>query len=645
MIESFTRTSLMQSLDPSHPSPRRRPGRLAITSASDSSPAVASRRPAPGEAEWTPRGSASSVLGERRTRVLDCRLVQNTSQVSDALREIAALLEFSNAPKFKVKAFQRAVEVVDTVADLAPFVEQGRLEELAGIGATLSRQIEELWNTGSSRYLTQLRSEQPEGASELIQLDGMTPRRLRALVDSLAVRSVLELRAACVEERVRGVPGFGAKTEQRLLAACDRWLNRGEEAPLPTLLSKALARAASLEKELLLAAERVQLVGDLRRAHETVRDLEWVVLGNTAEPLQRLTALRQVLRIEPEQSAAFLSESLKLCLHAASSANWGNAVVLATGNPAHLAALRRRAADRGFSFDGWGTPTSDLPSRTFASERELYAALDLPFIPPELRVGHGELERADSGDLEQLVREEDVRGMVHCHTTYSDGRNSVAEMAEAAHALGMRYLTITDHSPSAHYANGVSLDRLKQQWDEIAAAQEKFPIRILRGTESDILADGSLDYPDSVLEGFDLVIASIHARHRMDRVTMTARLTRAMSLPLFKIWGHGLGRILNHRDAIECDVPAVLDALANSQGAIELNSDPHRLDLPPEWIPAARERKIPFVISVDAHSTRGFGVLRYGVLMARRGGLLRSEVLNTETAERFAERVRPTQRG
>jgi len=183
------------------------------------------------------------------------------------------------------------------------------------------------------------------------------------------------------------------------------------------------------------------------------------------------------------------------------------------------------------------------------------------------------------------------------------------------------------------------------QWDEIAAAQESSPVRILRGTESDILADGSLDYPDSVLEGFDLVIASIHARHRMDRSAMTARLTRAMSLPIFKVWGHGLGRILNHRDAIDCDVSAVLDVLAGSPGAIELNSDPQRLDLPPEWIPAARERKIPFVISVDAHSTRGLGVLRYGVLMARRGGVLRSEVLNTEPAERFVALVRPTQTG
>ena len=572
--------------------------------------------------------------------------MQNTSQVSAALREIAALLEFSNAPKFKVKAYRRAVDVVDTVVDLAPLVEQGKLEDLEGIGATLSRQIEELWNTGSSQFLIRLRAEQPEGASELIQLEGMTPRRLRALVNAPGIHSVSELRTACLEGRVRTLAGFGEKTELRLLEACDGWLSRGREIPLPTLLSKALERAAVLERELLCATERVQLVGDLRRGRETVRELEWVVLGETNEPLRRLSNLRQVLRVDPAHAQAYLSEALSLRLHSASAATWGNVVVGASGNEAHIAALRLRAAERGFGLQGWdGDGTNDAPSRSFSTEHELYAALGLPFVPPELRSGQDELLSAARGGFEQLLTEQDIQGVVHCHTSYSDGRNSIAEMAEAAHALGMKYLTITDHSPSAHYANGVSLDRLKQQWDEIAAVQESSPVRILRGTESDILADGSLDYPDSVLEGFDLVIASIHARHRMDRSAMTARLTRAMSLPIFKIWGHGLGRILNHRDAIDCDVSAVLDVLAGSPGAIELNSDPQRLDLPPEWIPAARERKIPFVISVDAHSTRGLGVLRYGVLMARRGGLLRSEVLNTEPAERFVALVRPTQTG
>jgi DNA polymerase (family 10) len=283
-----------------------------------------------------------------------------------------------------------------------------------------------------------------------------------------------------------------------------------------------------------------------------------------------------------------------------------------------------------------------LPVREFATEAELYQALGLSWIPPELRQGSAELDEAERGDFSDLVTANDVRGMVHCHTNYSDGKHSVLEMARAAAALGMDYITITDHSPSAHYARGVTLDRLRQQWDEIAVAQEQVPIRILRGTESDILSDGQLDYPDAVLEQFDVLIASVHARYRASPAEMSQRLVRALSLPLFKIWGHPLGRILNHRAAIECDMPVVLDALARFGGALEINADPHRLDLPPAWIPAARARGIPFIISVDAHSTSGFEVLRYGVTIARRGGVHRHEVLNTQSAPAFAARVRPT---
>jgi len=561
--------------------------------------------------------------------------VQSTTEVIQALRELAILLEFSRAPRFKVKAYQRAAEVVAIVGDLGPLVEQSRLADLEGIGASLSSQIQELWNTGSSKYLERLRSELPPGTSELCQVDGVTPLRLRTLIEGLGVRSVAELRNACAEGRVRELPRFGKATEARLLEACDRWLGRVEQGPAPTLLSRAHERADAIRAALLEVSERVELAGAVRRGEETVRELEFVVLGDANAALTHVARLRQVLRVDPSARHAYLSEGLQLRLHPATDANWGTALVLATGNDAHVAALGRRAAARGLALEG-------PAARVFENEAALYAALELSYVPPELRLGAGELERAETENFSDLVSEADIQGLVHCHTSYSDGQNSVLEMAQAAHALGMKYITITDHSPSARYANGVALDRLEAQWDEIAAAQESAPIRILRGTEADILADGSLDYPDHILEQFDVVIASIHARHRLDRAAMTARLVRALSLPIFKIWGHGLGRILNHREPIDCDVPAVLDALSGSRGAIELNADPHRLDLPPAWIPAARERNIPFVISVDAHSTRGFNVLRYGATMARRGGLRRGEVLNTVDAERFLALVRPS---
>lgn len=557
--------------------------------------------------------------------------MQDPRQISLDLDAIASLLEFAGASKFRVNAYRRGAEIVNTLGDeLGSLVEQGRLQDFEGIGPALSKQIEEQWNTGSSELLARLLAEQPEGVLELMQIPGLTPRRIHALHAALGIRSALELRDACAAGRVRTVAGFGPKTEERLREAVDAWLTRDEKPPDPLPLADALALAEAIRARLVGAVEAVELAGALRRREELVRELEFVVTGDPERAFDALATLRQVLRIERAERRALLTDRVTLLLHFAERVNAGGALVEATGNAAHVAALQARAVERGVDL-----------KRDFAGERELYATVGCAFVPPELRTGGDELTQAAEHDFSDLIDEACVVGMVHCHTTYSDGKNSVLEMAQAAHARGMQYITITDHSPSAFYARGVALDRLKEQWDEIAAAREAVPIRILAGTESDILADGALDYPDAVLERFDVVIASIHARHRMDRAAMTARLLRAMSQPVFKIWGHALGRILNHRAPIDCDVPAVLDALAKAGGAVEINADPHRLDLPPSWMPEVRARKLPFVISVDAHSTRGLDVLRYGVAMARRGGVRKGEVLNAAPAEVFAASVKP----
>jgi DNA polymerase (family X) len=557
--------------------------------------------------------------------------MQDPRQISLDLDEIAALLEFAGASKFRVNAYRRGAEIVNTLGDeLGSLVEQGRLQEFEGIGPTLSRQIEELWNAGSSELLARLRSEQPEGAAELMHVAGLTPRRIRALHAALGIRSVEGLRAACVAGEVARVAGFGEKTQAKLFAAVEHWLTRDERPPDPLLLAPALALAELIRKRLLRAAETVELAGALRRGEELVRELEFVVTGDLERAFAELASLRQVLSVDVPSRTAALSDGVTLKLHLAERSNLGGVLVHATGNDEHVAALHARAHARKVTL-----------AADFAHETDVYAALGCACVPPELRVGHEELIAAAQHDFSDLVELADIKGMVHCHTTYSDGKSSVLEMALAAHALGMKYITVTDHSPSAYYARGVTLDRLKEQWDEIAAVQEQVPIRILRGTESDILVDGSLDFPDSILEQFDVVIASIHARHRMDRAAMTARLCRAMAAPIFKIWGHALGRILNHRAPIDCDVPAILDVLARARGAVEINADSHRLDLPPAWIPAVRERGIPLVISVDAHSTRGFEALQYGATMARRGGVRKGEVLNAGQADAFAERVKP----
>ncbi|RYZ02353.1 MAG: PHP domain-containing protein [Myxococcales bacterium] len=558
--------------------------------------------------------------------------MQDAAQIHEALSELSALLSYLRQPKFKIMAYERAAETVATLGpELATFVEQDRLRELPGIGSAISAQIQELYNTGSSQLLERLRSDAPAGAAELVRVPGLTPRRIQALSDALGVRSLDELLTACREGRVRSVRGFGAKTEQQLLEAGERWLQRSlSQPPAPLLLSRALEVAEQLLSPLARAGLRASIAGALRRGEETPPSLELVVASRLEEALDPLRSARGVLRIDAAEQVVYLAERRTAKVFFTPPERWGNALFTATGDEAHVAAVTARAHARGVT----------LSAQAFETEHELYGAAELPFVPPELRGGLLSLEAsaAQAGDLVDIAS---IQGMVHCHTTFSDGKHSVLEMAQAAHALGMRYITITDHSPSAHYAGGVSVDTLYRQWEEIAAAQEQVPVRILRGVESDILRDGSLDYPDEVLSQLDVVIASIHARHRLNREEMTARLRRALSLPLFKIWGHGLGRILNHREPIDCDVTAVLDALAESRGAIELNADPHRLDLPPRWIPEAVARGIPFVVSVDAHSVHGFDVLRYGVTMARRGGLRRSQVLNTLTADEFIARVRP----
>jgi DNA polymerase (family 10) len=313
----------------------------------------------------------------------------------------------------------------------------------------------------------------------------------------------------------------------------------------------------------------------------------------------------------------------------------------ATGSQGHWTGLQSLARDRGLVLSERRLERRGLAVEV-GDEAGLYRGIGLPFVPPELREGDGEIEAALAGELPpDLVALGDVQGFVHCHTRYSDGRNTVEEMARAAEALGLSYITITDHSPSAHYAGGLTLDRLKQQWDEIARVQETVRIRLLRGTESDILADGSLDYPDAVLEQLDVVIASIHSRFRMDEDAMTRRLVRAMRLPCFKVWGHALGRLVERRPPLECRLEEVLDAAAESRVAIEVNGDPHRLDMAPPGLRKARARGIPFVISTDAHSVADLGYLRYGVDTARRGWVRRGEVLNALSADDFQRAVRP----
>jgi DNA polymerase (family 10) len=562
--------------------------------------------------------------------------VKDRFQIAGDLRKIAGLLKIKGENPFKAQAYVRgAVALENLKGDLSALVRDRRLQEIPGIGSALAAIIEEIYLTDECWLLDQLRGELPPGAEELSAIPGLSIKKIAALHDALQIDSIAGLRAACQEGLISRVKGFGAKSQAKLLADIDK-IEKLKTGVF--LLNDALKEAERLVTYLRGCPElvRVDVAGALRRRRETIGQLP--IIASSDQPrsvIDRFLAYPPLVRtdaLEDARCLAQLASGLVVDLVIVSPGEHVITLHRHTGSRRHIAKLHALAQTR---------PAARQGPASIKEEDEIYRRLGLQPIAPELREDEGEIEAAQAGTLPQLVNEADLRGATHCHTHYSDGRNSIEEMALAAEAMGMRYLTITDHSPSAFYARGVTVDRLRAQWDEIARVQERVKIKILKGTESDILADGVLDYPDHMLEQFDIIIASVHSRHKMDAEQMTARLLRALSLPLFKIWGHPLGRLLPSRPPFDCRMEEILDAAAESRCAIEINGDPHRLDLEPRWIRAARERGVKFIVSTDAHSTDGLGYLPYGVAMARRGWLSRGDILNTLDTEEFMRAVHP----
>jgi DNA polymerase (family 10) len=565
-------------------------------------------------------------------------------EIAQSLREIGALLELKGENSFKVKAYQNGAEAIENLAEeLGQLVDKRQLTEIRGIGDALAAKIAELYLTGRCAVLENLRAELPPGVIELSQIPGLSTKKIQALHSALNITSIDELRHACMSGLVSSVPGFGKKTEQKILEGIESYENRVERI----LLLDAQEIAERIKSTMRRAGlVELETAGSLRRWQETIGDINLVASTKTAgeKALDTFENHPAVTRIEQRNEDSVrvrLASGTKANLVVSSPANFPFAMLAQTGSTAHWQRLRDIAASKGFELSEKGLLRggNSVPVK---SEAEIYSHLDLPYIPPELREDVGEIEEAQNGArFDDLIEIDQLQGMIHCHTTYSDGRNSIEEMAVAAEKMGMSYITITDHSPAAHYAGGVEIDRLKRQWEEIARVQEKVKIKLLRGTESDILEDGALDYPDSVLDHLDIVIASIHSRMKMDEEQMTKRLISCMKRPHFKVWGHALGRLVLRRDPIKCNVEEVLDAAAESRVAIEINGDPYRLDMEPRWLRAARQRGLKFVISVDAHSIGNLYNLPYGVHMARRGFVRTAEVLNARAVTEFIRHVRP----
>ncbi|MEX0689630.1 MAG: DNA polymerase/3'-5' exonuclease PolX [Pirellulales bacterium] len=575
------------------------------------------------------------------------------ADIVTAFEHVADLLEYRGDNVFRVRAYRTAARTIDGLVESLASVRADparSLEDLEGIGSDLAGKIATLLDTGRLPLLEELEREVPKVAFELMRVPGLGPKKVKALVEALGIDSLAALEEACRTGRVRGIKGFGPKTEAAIL---ENLAFAQDPERTRVLWNEAEAVAASLVAwmEESPAVRRVEPAGSLRRGRETVGDLDILVESDTpVAVMDRLIAWPEgtdvMLRGDTKTSIRG-PRGMQIDLRVVPAASFGAALQYFTGSKEHNVKLRGRARDRGLTINEYGVfrlPAAGDdqggpkgPSLAGQTEAEIYAAVGLPWIPPELREGRHEIELADHDALPDLVTVADIRGDLHMHTTATDGEDTLAEMVRAAIDRGLAYIAITDHGQRVTMAHGLDRRRLLEQWTAIdrlndsLAADGKPPLVVLKGIEVDLLEKGGLDLPDDVLAEADWVVASLHYGQNQPREKITARLIEAIENPHVAVIGHPTGRLINRRPAYDVDLEAVIAAAARTGTFLEINANPWRLDLDDRHAAAAKAAGVKLVISTDAHSTRGFDVLRCGVLQARRAGLEAKDVVNTRT--------------
>jgi len=574
--------------------------------------------------------------------------------VALVLDEIATLLESSGDNRFKARAFRTAARSIEkSEQDLRRLIASGELTALRGVGPATARVIEELVVTGESPYVAALRERSPSGLRELLRVQGLGPKKIAQLYSELGIRDLDALEEAARSGRIAAVKGFGARTQERILEGIG--FARGLAGRRRYHQAEEVALRLAGFFEALPAVKRAVVAGELRRGLEIVDRV--VIVISTDGPADRLArtirgaaGLTWLQEERDDVIRGRFGDGLTVDVHLCDPASLPVALLYATGPDAHLRALEQHAAKRGLTLMPAGVVDENGDEWVAEGERAIYEMLGLQPVPPELREDGGEVQRAARGELPELVTLQDLRGTFHCHTTYSDGTASVAEMAEGALALGWRYLGIADHSQNAGYAGGLSAAQLRRQRREIDAWNRKRggELLLLHGVEADILASGEIDYAASdpaVLASLHYVIGSVHSLFRMDRASMTKRMVCAVSDPRLTMLGHARGRLLLTREGYDVDIDAVIDAAAAAGAIIEINADPHRLDLSWQHWPRARAQGVRTSINPDAHSVRGLRAVRYGVMIARRASLTPAEVLNTWPVEDVVEYLEARRRG
>lgn len=566
------------------------------------------------------------------------------NQVIQALKEIGRLLELLGENPFKTRAYQGAVRALEKDARSLPdLVASGDLGKLKGIGKAIEEKIRILFEEGRLPYLEDLRSQVPASLHDILRVPGLGPKKVRVLWQELGADNLLYLEQLCRKGALEEVKGFGAKSQAKILEGI-AFLRSSQDR---YLLCDVLDLALDLEERTraLPGVEQASLAGSLRRRSPVVKDIDLVVATRDGEALsQRLVELEGVESVTmrgPSRTSVRIRGGLGVDWKIVAPGEFATALAHFTGSREHNVRLRQRAKERGLSLSEYGLAEEGGGTRRIGSEEKLYQALDLHFVPPEMREDLGEVEAASRGALPGLLEESDLQGVLHLHTTRSDGAATLREMALAAMELGYQYLGVTEHSRTAVYASGLDIEALREQREEIRLLEEEdLGIRILQGVESDILPDGSLDYPDEVLAELDFVIGSVHAAFHLSEEAMTERLLKAMDNPYLDMIGHLTGRILLSRKGFPLDMEKILEKAAATGVALEINANPNRLDLDYRQIPRARERGVRFSVNPDAHSRGGLRDTVWGVHVARKGGLGPEQVLNTRSAEDFLASLR-----
>ena len=567
--------------------------------------------------------------------------------ITDIFEDIAVLLEVKGENPFKARAYSNAARTLDNYeGEIETLVNENRLGELHGLGEALQQKITELVRTGKLEYYETLRASVPPGLLEMMEIPALGPKKIKALYETLKISSVAELEAACQAHKVRELPGFGAKSEEKILAG----IAQNRDYAKLTRFAEAWAEAEEIREALREHEDIIQLsiAGSLRRGRETVKDFDFVASSRHPKHVMdyfvSLPWVKQVTNHGETKSSVLLKSGISADLRVVSDKEYPYALHHFTGSKEHNVAMRQRAISQGRKLSEWGLfdiiassqkgadPEEKLvPCRT---EDDIFEALGLQYVPPELRENLGEIEAAEKREIPRLIEWTQLKGTFHCHTNWSDGKNTLSEMAGEARELGLAYLGIADHSKSSYQANGLDEVRLAEQIEMIAKLNTQIEdFTIFAGSEVDILKDGKLDYSDDVLAKLDYVVASVHNAMAQDEDEMTKRVIRAMENEYVTMLGHATGRLLLQREPYKINLDKIIDCAARTGTWIELNCSSHRMELDWRWWHRARDKGVKCVINPDAHRISQFAMLRHGVTFARKGWLRKEDVINTLTVE------------